>query len=274
MNWLEGTERACEAGECALSLETLVSEGSKHLDVLKKIARVAGRRLSWRAAQSHEWLWRWRSAATEATWLGLDDNISYKYWQRNIELPEVVERACMWFDTAKNLTEAVDTPRLVKFITDGERHLDAVDACRSSWPRFRYLLVERSFVEWNVLVARWVQLVADTALDEVQADKHGATVELIAQQADRARDSLNGTLVIYEQTRMERRARKADRLKKRTCSHCGKTGPHSQLSFAYCCSCRHPSVARADRPRYCSVECQHAHWLAGHKDECPCVRNE
>ena len=30
-------------------------------------------------------------------------------------------------------------------------------------------------------------------------------------------------------------------------------------------------LARDDRPRYCSVECQRAHWHAGHKDECPCV---
>ena len=48
---------------------------------------------------------------------------------------------------------------------------------------------------------------------------------------------------------MERRKRKADMLKKRTCSHCGKTGPLSRPSFAYCGGCRHPSVARADLPR-------------------------
>ena len=111
-------------------------------------------------------------------------------------------------------------------------------------------------------------------MDEVQADKPDvATVELIAQQADRARDSLNGTLVIYEQTRMERRARKADMLKKRTCSHCGKTGPLSLVSFAYCGGCRHSGVAREHWTRYCSVGCQRTHWAAGHKDECPCAKD-
>ena len=280
VNWLDDTVRSMAKRKCDLSLDTLMSVGSEYLVALEACARVvdgnAPARLSGKlpVAPLRQWIGRWRRAAAEATWLGLDDNISYKYWQRNIELPEVVERACTWFDTAKKLTEAVDTPRLVKFITDGERHLDAVDACRSSWPRFRYLLVERSFVEWNVLVARWVQLVAETALHEVQADKPDvATMELIAQQADRARDSLNGTLVIYEQTRMERLARKADKLKKRTCSHCGKTGPHSQLSFAYCGGCRHSGVARIDLPRYCSEACQRAHWAAGHKDECPCAKD-
>ena len=26
--------------------------------------------------------------------------------------------------------------------------------------------------------------------------------------------------------------------------------------------------------RYCSEACQRAHWLAGHKDECPCAHEE
>ena len=70
----------------------------------------------------------------------------------------------------------------------------------------------------------------------------------------------------------ERLARKADMLKKRTCSHCGKTRHRSQISFAYCGGCRHAGVARIDLPRYCSEACQRAHWAAGHKDECPCAK--
>ena len=35
--------------------------------------------------------------------------------------------------------------------------------------------------------------------------------------------------------------------------------------------CRDSGVARVDWSRYCSEACQRAHWLAGHKDECPCA---
>ena len=59
--------------------------------------------------------------------------------------------------------------------------------------------------------------------------------------------------------------------KKRTCSHCGTTAPFSSRAFPYCGGCRHSDVARKDRPRYCSEECQRAHWLAGHMNECPCT---
>ena len=63
---------------------------------------------------------------------------------------------------------------------------------------------------------------------------------------------------------------KERRLKKRTCSQCGTTVPLSARAFAYCAGCRHESVARQDRPRFCSVECQRAHWVAGHMHACLC----
>ena len=67
---------------------------------------------------------------------------------------------------------------------------------------------------------------------------------------------------------------KERRLKKRTCSQCGTTVPLSARAFAYCAGCRHESVARKDRPRFCSVECQRAHWFAGHVHVCPCAHTD
>ena len=67
---------------------------------------------------------------------------------------------------------------------------------------------------------------------------------------------------------------RAIQLKKRTCSMCGKTAPNTTRSFAYCGGCRHSSIPRADRPRFCSEECQRAHWLAGHVHECPRTHEE
>ena len=60
---------------------------------------------------------------------------------------------------------------------------------------------------------------------------------------------------------------------KRTCVVCGLTAPLCSRSFAYCGGCRHASIPRVDRPRYCSEACQRAHWHAGHKDECPCAKD-
>ena len=217
------------------------------------------------------WIGRWRGAAAEAEDLGLSSSIPYRYWQKNIELPEVVIRATKWFGTAEKLAKAVDTSRLVKFAKDGGRHIAAVDACRSSWPRFRHRPITQSFVRWNMLLVEWCELVELTASELVQPQSPDAvdTMELITQQLDRARDGHKEAIV--EEVKMVKRERRADMLKKRTCSHCGTTGPLSQISFAYCGGCRHSGVARIDLPRYCSEACQHAHWLAGHKDECPCV---
>ena len=44
--------------------------------------------------------------------------------------------------------------------------------------------------------------------------------------------------------------------------------------FVNCAGCRHESVARKDRPRFCSLECQRAHWVAGHMHACPCAHTD
>ena len=256
--WLAGIE----AGEFDLPLDELISSGAKHLFILETCASCVGS-----SDSSHQlsvskcmdpianWIGRWEAAAVEAESLGLGRDTSYKYWQKNIELPEVVERACKWFDTAERLAQAVDVSRLMKFATDGRRHIEAVRACLSI-PKFRRWSIQRSFVKWSLLVVRWVDQAQQAEGPESPDDS--TTLEIIT---------------LYERMKMERRAKKADRLKKRTCSHCGKKASLSQLSFAYCGGCRHSGVAREHWARYCSEACQHAHWAAGHKDECPCARD-
>ena len=288
LDWLDGTVRLCETRECALSLDTLTKVGFKHLVAFETCANyvatngclkptcAGGSEIPWEKLISaptlaqlkrlmdqgeamivplRQWIGRWRAAAAEAETLGLGRDISYKYWQKNVELPEVVIRAIKWFDTAERLAQAVDVSRLMKFATDGRRHIEAVRACLSI-PKFRRWSIQRSFVKWSLLVVRWVDQAQQAEGPESPDDS--TTLEIIT---------------LYERMKMERRAKKADRLKKRTCSHCGKKAPLSQLSFAYCGGCRHSGVAREHWTRYCSEACQSAHWAAGHKDECPCAKD-
>ena len=279
-DWLAHAIHVCEAGECGAHLDRLISVGSKHLvaleiceSVVASNEPVSGLTVSVPVGLMHFWIGRWRAAAAEAAALGMSGDIPYQYWQKNIELPEVVIKAQKWFDTAEKLIKKVAVTRLVKFTNDGERHIEAVEACRSSWPRFRHRHIQHSFVKWNMMLVEWCEFLESTASELVQAEKphHVATMELIAQQLDIARDGLEDALV--EELKIASRMRKADRLKKRTCSHCGKTAPITQISFAYCGGCRNSGVARIDLPRYCSEACQHAHWHAGHKHECPCAKD-
>ena len=51
-----------------------------------------------------------------------------------------------------------------------------------------------------------------------------------------------------------------DKLLRRACVKCGKTGFITASHYRLCGRCLNK--------RYCSVECQQAHWDEGHKDEC------
>ena len=111
-------------------------------------------------------------------------------------------------------------------------------------------------------------ILADTLKNR---DADTVRIEFFSQKEKETRENLrNGTAAVLRM-KNRRRAIRANMIRKRTCSMCGKTAPNSSPSFAYCGGCRNSGVARIDLPRYCSEACQHAHWLAGHKDECPCV---
>jgi hypothetical protein len=162
--------------------------------------------------------------------------------------------------------------RVLKFAEDAAKHIKAMDACRSSWPRARTLSIERRYCRYSLLVAKWGHAAVSAILAETQKNRDADTVriEFFSQKEKETRDNLrNGTAAVLR-TKIRRRAIRANMLRKRTCSMCGKTAPNSSPSFAYCGGC-HGFQLRECIPRFCSEACQRAHWLAGHKDECPCV---
>ena len=134
MGWLDEAEQSCEAGECVLSLDALISVGTKHLVVLEKFeACIAknplGLKPSVPVAPLRQWIGRWRAAAAEAETLGLGRDISYKYWQKNIALPETVVLVQKWFDTAEKVanSNAMDPPRLRKLIKDANHRVASLE---------------------------------------------------------------------------------------------------------------------------------------------------
>ena len=288
LDWYVETKSLCKAGDCALSLNSLILDGSAHLVVAEAFVSAldSTRRSLGRGAelppeaQRHiaahrSWIKDLRAAAAEATALGLDGEISYKYWQQNIELPEAVTTAQRWFNAAVKLINAMDEvkfARVLKLCEDAAAHIKAMDACRSSWPRARTLSIERRYCRYSLLVAKWGHATVSATLAEMLKNRDADTVriEFFSQKEKETRDNLrNGTAAVLR-TKNRRRAIRANMLRKRTCSMCGKTAPNSSPSFAYCGGC-HGFQLRECIPRFCSEACQRAHWAAGHKHECPCV---
>ena len=139
----------------------------------------------------------------------------------------------------------------------GRRHLKAVDACRSSWPRDARGTIQGYLMKWRVLQSRW----AAAAGAEVEVG------ELYGRPTLKARGPLGARL--WRRARQDYRAKQ---LKKRTCLMCGDTAPLSSRALSYCNGCRYfDDFDAEDWARYCSEACQRAHWLAGHADECPCM---
>ena len=230
-----------EAGEFDLPLDELISSGAKHHFILETCASCVGssdssHKLSVSKCMDHiaGWIERWEAAAAEAETLGLGRHISYKDWQQNIELPEVFIKVKKWFDTAEKVANSN--------VMDPPRLRklikDANHRVASLECRAHPTRVGRQLDKWKFLVRQWASKIKYMELEKKRND-------LIMKK-----------------------------IKKRRCSICGISAPYSSRALDYCGGCRHPSVAREDRPRYCSVECQRAHWLAGHKDECPCAARD
>ena len=298
--WMDEIEAQCKAGACAHSLNTLIRVGSEHLVVAERFMRAVdstNRQLGRGPEARTEFplsartliealptrIKDWRAAAADATARGLNGgHVLHNYWQKNIALPDALTIARKWFATADRVIAAgnADSEQVVKFASTAAVHLAAVEACRSSWPRARRMSIQRCFLQWKLWKYQWDVLGFTLPRRTVEAQTKGR----FPDQAKRLLDEINGQVkdmkkYVAEQVQALkegkecRRAMRAHMLMKRTCSHCGTTGPLSQVSFAYCGGCRDSRVARIYWARYCSEACQRAHWAAGHKDECPCGKD-
>ena len=179
-------------------------------------------------------------------------------------MPDAFTEAAEWFRAARKSAQAVyqlDPEELSAFSGAGIRHVDAVKALMSSWPPSVRGTIRGHLMKWEMLIMRWM-----TAAAEVQL-VYGFDAETakIAKMRRGFLDSLQASQQEYREKQ----------LLKRTCSLCGKTAALSSRAFSYCSGCRDADVAaggvrvRWHWARYCSDECQRAHWLARHADECP-----
>merc|ERR1711898_5244 len=140
-------------------------------------------------------------------------------WKQNIELPAAITKARKWFTTAKKLVKKFPLPRTS--IIKGHTLITAVAKCRRFWPRYRRLSIVRRVHKWSLLLAQWAHTRA--YFNKCQFEAHYLT--------------LAETQAALTRLEKQQAAFRAIMLKKRTCAHCGKTGPLSQRSFAYCGGC-------------------------------------
>lgn len=258
LEWLTKIEKCCEAGICDLSLSYLVTVGSQHLIPLENVKAMVPTMFNQMSrspiSRLREWLDHWRDGVAEAVEAGFDDGVSYETWQRDIERPEEFYKARKCFDTAQRVAEAPDQlggERLENLVERGSRLIDAVEACEEFWPRARRVAIRRRILKWSALMFSWRKSSAE-----------------IMSQAALACAAAAG----IDKAKRERRLLRLKQRKKRTCSQCGASAPLSSRALPYCGGCR--SVPRVYRHRYCSEECQRAHWLAGHMHECPCEQDD
>ena len=262
-NWFETASKLTQAKPPRdLPLARLVRDGNDHIRTVEAMvtpenACVFEKRIrKWKALVA-EWENHRRVAAGEA---GV--------------LPDTFTAAAAWFGTAKRST-STDARTLEHLAAEGHRHLIAVNDSRRSCPRGSHVTITRRFVKWKELVNSWDLASIDARLQLVGGRRRRPTRQTLRDRRD-VENQLAGSKQLrsliakqLEAQNMKLPVHRAKQRKKRTCSHCGTTAPLSARAFPYCGGCRNSDLPRVDRPRYCSEECQRAHWLAGHMNECP-----
>ena len=199
-------------------------------------------------------------------------------------MPEAFTAAAEWFAArAKPLNvsdgggtgcepvSASDAQALADLASEGNRRIIAVHAMRSSYPRGSRATIPRRLRKWKQTVIGWEVVASEAALQALRAGRRRGNLRDAEKNFVEAKEVYDSQVRLRESLKQACREYRAKQLKKRTCSRCGTTAPFSSRAFPYCGGCRHSDVPRDDRPRYCSEECQRAHWLAGHMNECPCT---
>ena len=198
-------------------------------------------------------------------------------------LPEAFTEAVEWFATARRLSLPLtviptltlsqsDVQALADLASEGRRRINAVQEVRNSYPRGSRATIPRRLRKWKLEVTGWEVVASEAALQALRAGRRrGNLRDAEENKFAEAKEVYDSQIRLRESLKQPWREYRAKQRKKRTCSHCGTTAPFSSRAFPYCGGCRHSDVPRDDRPRYCSEECQRAHWLAGHMTECPCT---
>ena len=182
-------------------------------------------------------------------------------------LPDAFTAAAAWFGTAKR-SISTDVRTLGNLASVGNRHINAVLPL-SSYPRGSRLTIAWRCLKWKYQISCWEVAALEASLHALRDARIWVKIrdtEKCLVRAKQYRDEACQRLEHFKPTWLKHRA---EQRKKRTCTMCGKTAPNSSRAFDYCGGCQHSAVPRVDRPRYCSEECQRAHWLAGHMNECP-----
>ena len=245
-NWFETASKLTQATPLRdLPLARLVRDGNDHIRTVEALVTPEN------ACVFEERIRKWKAlvAAWEAA--------------RGAEvLPAAFTAAAAWFGTAKRST-STDARTLGKLASVGNRHINAVCPL-SSYPPGSRLTIAWRCLKWKYEISCWEVAALEATL---RRTLRNARITKRLVRAKSSRDEACQQLERFKPTWLKHRA---EQRKKRTCSHCGTVAAFSSRAFPYCGGCRHSAVPRVDRPRYCSEECQRAHWLAGHMDRCLC----
>ena len=242
-----------------LPLARLVRDGNNH------ILRVEALYAATNARVVEKRIWKWKASVVE--W---ESHRRVAAGEAEV-LPDTFTAAAEWFGTAK-LSTSTDARTLEHLAAEGNQLIRLVTASRPAWPRGSGENIIMHLLQWQKVICDW-------EVDSVEASMRSLTTQHWPFKRRIMRDTRKRlSLATKKRDEFSRQVESWNRKwsvhrvkqrQKRTCSMCGKTAPNSSRAFDYCGGCRH--VPRVDRPRYCSEECQRAHWLAGHMNECPCA---
>ena len=255
-NWFETASKLTQAKPLReLPLARLVRDGNDHIRTVEAMVTPEN------ACVFEKRIRKWK--ALVAAW---ENHRRVAVGEAEV-LPDAFTAAAAWFGTAKR-SISTDARTLGNLASVGNRHINAVLPLYS-YPRGSRLTIAWRCLKWKYEISCWEVAALEATLHALRDARIWVKMRATEKCLVRAKQYREEACQRLERFKPTWLKHGAEQRKKRTCSHCGTTAPFSSRAFPYCGGCRHSAVPRLDRPRYCSEECQRAHWLAGHMDECP-----